>query len=44
MGPQADDIAGMQYIYGPVPEPSTWALFAIGVAALSLSRRRRPAQ
>lgn len=44
MGPQADDIAGMQYIYGPIPEPSTWALFALGVAALSLSRRRRPAQ
>ena len=44
MGPQADDIAGMVYIYGPIPEPSTWALFALGVAALSLSRRRRPAQ
>ena len=43
-GPQADDIAGMVYIYGPIPEPSTWALFALGVAALSLSRRRRPTQ
>jgi len=42
MGPQADDIAGMQYIYGVavVPEPSTWALFGLGIAALALGRKR----
>lgn len=45
-GPQADDIAGMQYIYGVavVPEPSTWALFGLGIAALALSRKRSAKQ
>jgi hypothetical protein len=46
-GPQADDIAGMQYLYGPaaistpepVSEPSTLALR--GLAALALVRRRK---
>jgi hypothetical protein len=46
-GPQADDIAGMQYLYGAaasitpesVSEPSTLAL--LGMAALALVRRRK---
>ena len=42
-GPQADDIAGMQYIYGPaiqpVPEPAAIALMALALTALTLVRR-----
>jgi hypothetical protein len=46
-GPQADDIAGMQFLYGPhvtidngVPEPTTLAL--VGLALLTLRLRRQP--
>jgi hypothetical protein len=43
-GPQADDIAGAQFIYGspqtPVPAPGTLLLIAIGLLASGLSRRR----
>ena len=48
-GPQADDIAGIQYLYGvaptsggepePVSEPSTLAL--LGAAVLGMARRRK---
>ncbi len=46
-GPQADDIAGAQFIYGPaqldgvIPEPATLSL--AGFALLSLAARRRRA-
>lgn len=45
-GPQADDIAGAQFLYGPrapIPEPSTVALFCLGLAGVALQRlwRRR---
>lgn len=44
-GPQADDIAGMRFIYGApvttnVPEPGTLALLGVAFAALSLRSRR----
>lgn len=40
-GPQADDIAGVQFIYGvpsPVPEPTTWVLFGLGMVGLLVRR------
>jgi uncharacterized protein len=33
--------ASSLYVYAPVPEPSTYALFAAGLAALFIGRRRR---
>lgn len=37
----ADDIAGIQHIYGPVPEPATMAV--LGFGALAMLRKRRKA-
>ena len=38
LGPQADDVAGMQFLYGvpvpSVPEPSMWILFSMGLAVV----------
>jgi hypothetical protein len=43
-GLRADDIAGVRFLYGaraPIPEPSTLALFAVGLAGVALRRRAR---
>jgi hypothetical protein len=44
-GPQADDIAGMQFIYGApqtaIPEPGIAALLGLSIALLGLLRRSR---
>ena len=46
VGPQMDDILGVQSLYGPplvqTPEPSSWVLAVLGAAfTLGLGRRRR---
>jgi len=43
-GPQADDIAGMQYIYGratEVPEPQTILIFALSAGLLLFSNKKK---
>jgi len=41
--PKADDIAGIQFLYGaaPVPEPETWALWLAGLGIVGGIARRR---
>lgn len=40
--PDADDIAGIQFLYGaPVPEPHTWTMLAAGVGLVGWAARRR---
>ncbi len=40
--PDADDIAGIQYLYGaPVPEPETWAMLFAGLGLVGFAARRR---
>ena len=39
----ADTVRATVQVYSAVPEPSAWALGSIGMLALGVSRRRRPA-
>ncbi|WP_298232497.1 matrixin family metalloprotease [uncultured Azohydromonas sp.] len=42
-GPQADDIAGARFLYGPpapIPEPAALLLFTAGLAGVAVQRRR----
>ena len=40
--PDADDIAGIQYLYSaPVPEPETWAMLLAGLGLVGFTARRR---
>ncbi len=42
-GPQADDIAGARFLYGPpapIPEPAPLLLFAAGLAGVAVRRRQ----
>jgi hypothetical protein len=40
--PDADDIAGIQFLYGaPVPEPSTYAMLLAGLGLVGFAVRRR---
>jgi hypothetical protein len=40
--PDADDIAGIQFLYGaPVPEPETWAMLLAGLGLVGIMARRR---
>ena len=48
-GPQADDIAGMQFLYGPaavnsVPAPQVWLLLIVGLMGFSLANTKRQFQ
>jgi len=44
-GPQADDIAGMQFIYGravaAIPEPEIYAMLGLGLGLMGFAARRR---
>lgn len=37
----SDDVAGIEYLYGPVPEPGTFVAFGVGVVLYGTRRLRR---